>query len=62
LSVNARIAVVTGASRGIGAATALRLATLDWDVRVSFRERDVEVAGDVPKRITVDSSVSRLRT
>ncbi|HEV2811454.1 MAG TPA: SDR family NAD(P)-dependent oxidoreductase [Acidimicrobiales bacterium] len=40
--MDSRIAVVTGGSRGIGAATVHRLATLGWDVCLSLRERDAE--------------------
>lgn len=39
-----RIAVVTGGSRGIGAATVQRLATLGWDMCLTFREREAEAA------------------
>jgi NAD(P)-dependent dehydrogenase (short-subunit alcohol dehydrogenase family) len=42
--VTSRIAVVTGGSRGIGAATALRLATMGWDVCLTFREREAQAA------------------
>lgn len=38
------VAVVTGGSRGIGAATVQRLATLGWDVCLTFREREAEAA------------------
>jgi len=41
-----RIAVVTGGSRGIGAATATALAAQGWDVAISYRERAAE-AGEV---------------
>jgi NAD(P)-dependent dehydrogenase (short-subunit alcohol dehydrogenase family) len=44
LSVGTGIAVVTGGSRGIGAATVELLAALGWDVCVTFREREVEAA------------------
>ena len=42
--MDARVAVVTGGSRGIGAATVQRLATLGWDVCLTFREREGEAA------------------
>ncbi len=44
VSMGARIAVVTGGSRGIGAATVQRLATLGWDVCLTFRDREAEAA------------------
>jgi NAD(P)-dependent dehydrogenase (short-subunit alcohol dehydrogenase family) len=42
----ARIALVTGGSRGIGASTATTLATQGWDVAISYRVR-ADVAEDV---------------
>lgn len=36
--------MVTGGSRGIGAATVHRLAELGWDVCLTFREREAEAA------------------
>lgn len=42
--MGAPIAIVTGGSRGIGAATAQRLATLGWDVCVTYREREADAA------------------
>lgn len=49
--MTSRIAVVTGGSRGIGAATVLRLATMGWDVCLTFREREAEAA-EVVRRCT----------
>ncbi|HEX4019449.1 MAG TPA: SDR family oxidoreductase [Frankiaceae bacterium] len=42
----ARIALVTGGSRGIGARTAVTLASQGWDVAISYRVR-ADVAQDV---------------
>jgi len=44
--MQSRIAVVTGGSRGIGAATAKLLAERGWDVAISYRE-DAEAAAGV---------------
>jgi NAD(P)-dependent dehydrogenase (short-subunit alcohol dehydrogenase family) len=43
-SASRGVAVVTGGSRGIGAATALRLAELGWDVCLSYRSAADEAA------------------
>lgn len=42
----AKIAVVTGGSRGIGSRTAVTLARQGWDVAISYRER-ADIAQDV---------------
>ena len=47
--MDSRVAVVTGGSRGIGAATVERLAAHGWDVCLTFREREAE-AGEVVAR------------
>ncbi len=46
----ARVAVVTGAGRGIGAATAIALAEAGWDVAVSY-VADAAAAGEVTARV-----------
>ena len=42
MSGPARVCVITGGSRGIGAATAVLLAQRGWDVAISYRVRDDE--------------------
>jgi NAD(P)-dependent dehydrogenase (short-subunit alcohol dehydrogenase family) len=42
----AKVALVTGGSRGIGARTAVTLARQGWDVAISYRER-ADIAEDV---------------
>ena len=42
MSEPARVCVITGGSRGIGAATAVLLAQRGWDVAISYRVRDDE--------------------
>jgi NAD(P)-dependent dehydrogenase (short-subunit alcohol dehydrogenase family) len=46
-----RVALVTGGSRGIGAATAVALAHAGWDVCVGYRS-DESAAGDVVRACT----------
>jgi 3-oxoacyl-[acyl-carrier protein] reductase len=53
-------ALVTGASRGIGAATAIALARAGWPVRVNYRE-DEAGARDVAATIEADGGAASLR-
>ena len=60
--VSGRVALVTGASRGIGRQTALALAAAGWDVAFTARTTD-EGSGKVPTRagygeVTVEGSLA----
>ncbi len=46
MSAAARVALITGGSRGIGATTAVTMAERGWDIAISYRER-ADVAQDV---------------
>jgi 3-oxoacyl-[acyl-carrier protein] reductase len=63
--LNGRVALVTGGSRGIGAAIAAALAEVGADVAVNYRERKVEaeavaaaIAGMGRRSVTVAADVS----
>lgn len=53
-------ALITGASRGIGAATAIALARAGWPVRVNYRE-DEAGAREVAGKIEADGGAASLR-
>lgn len=52
LPLSGRVAIVTGANHGIGAATAQRLAELGADVLVTYLRNTNPVTGDVPSEYT----------
>ncbi|HET9185616.1 MAG TPA: SDR family NAD(P)-dependent oxidoreductase, partial [Solirubrobacterales bacterium] len=52
-------ALVTGSSRGIGAASALALSRRGWPVRVNYR-RDEEGAREVAERIVAEGGRARV--
>jgi 3-oxoacyl-[acyl-carrier protein] reductase len=51
MTISAPLALVTGASRGIGAATARLLARRGWDVAINYRSKGAR-ANDVAAHIT----------
>lgn len=56
LPLSGRVAIVTGANHGIGAATAVRLAELGADVLVAYLRHTNVASGDVPERYATQRS------
>ena len=55
------VAVITGGSRGIGAATAPLLAAAGWDVCLSYREADVDAERVVASCVAVGRAARAVR-
>lgn len=60
-SNSGRMAIVTGASRGIGAAIATRLASDDFSVVVNFAGRSADADALVRKTVGADGKASSAR-
>ncbi|MCA1677174.1 MAG: glucose 1-dehydrogenase [Actinobacteria bacterium] len=57
-----RVAVVTGGSRGIGAATVQLLATQGWDICLTFRDKEAEAAEIVARCSSLGRRAVAVRT